>query len=160
VKSELEKCQNYLTDNIIDFPMMTIGHFPVSVIFKIHAMVTANVSVGTGIFNEMSQGLSDIFGMTNSASGMALKVNSGEATARAILAKKALSSGANCIIGVDVDYGMTANNAATVNMQGTAVYVENINEILSPQLFCNANKIAEKYTRANEIGRLLRGDID
>ena len=139
--------------------MMTITHMPPNAEYRIKAMVTANVSVGTGLFNELSQGFSDMFGVTNTSSGMAFKINSGEATARAILANKAMEIGANCIVGVDIDYGTTNNNAATVNMQGTAVSISNFNEILDIAEFEKAQKIVSTYQRASELSRALRGDF-
>ena len=75
LRNEMESCQSYFQDHITDFPMMTISQAPVNAKCRIKAMVTANVSVGTGIFNELSQGFSDMFGATNTTSGMAHKIN-------------------------------------------------------------------------------------
>ncbi|MBW6525259.1 YbjQ family protein [Sphingomonas sp. RHCKR7] len=47
----------------------------------------------------------------------------------------ALASGANCILAVDIDYGTTGNNAATVNMQGTAVVIANLSAVLAEDTF-------------------------
>ena len=59
LQSEAERCQAYVKYNIIDFPMMTISHVPPGAKCRIKAMVTANVTVGTGLFSEMSQGFSE-----------------------------------------------------------------------------------------------------
>jgi uncharacterized protein YbjQ (UPF0145 family) len=122
-------------------------------------MITANVAVGTGLFNELSQGFSDFFGSTNTESGMAYKVNSGEAVARSILVQKAIGIGANAIIGVDIDYGTTTNNAATVNMQGTAVFVKNLSEILDEAEFIAAEKIRRTVARVSLLQGWLKGDL-
>lgn len=159
LQAEQESCMSYLKANIVDFPMMTISQVPPGATCRIKGMVTANATVGTGMFSEMSQGFSDMFGMTNTTSGMALKVNSGEATVRAIIANKAIAMGANCVIGVDIDYGVTNNNAATVNMQGTAVLISNLSEILDDAEFAKAEKIATASARVNELGRWLRGEF-
>jgi uncharacterized protein YbjQ (UPF0145 family) len=145
--------------NVVDFPMMTISQVLAGTDCRIKSMVTANVTVGTGLFSELSQGFSDMFGATNVASGMALKVNSGEATARSILVTKAVAMGANCIIGVDVDYGTTANNAATVNMQGTAVVIRNLDAILDTDVLERFGAFEAKLARAQEITRWLAGDF-
>lgn len=159
LEAERESCMGYIKANIVDFPMMTISQVPPGAKCRIKAMVTANATVGTGMFSELSQGFSDMFGMTNTTSGMALKVNSGEATVRAIIANKAIAMGANCVIGVDIDYGVTNNNAATVNMQGTAVSISNLSEILDDVEFAKAEKIATAYSRIKELGRWLRGEF-
>ena len=159
LQAEQESCMGYIKTNIVDFPMMTISQVPPGAKCRIKAMVTANATVGTGMFSELSQGFSDMFGMTNTSTGMALKVNSGEATVRAIIANKAIAMGANCVIGVDIDYGVTNNNAATVNMQGTAVLISNLNELLDEAEFLKAEKIAKAYARVKELGRWLRGEF-
>ncbi len=159
LKGERQECQDYMTANVVDFPMMTISQVPPGAECRIKSMVTANATVGTGMFSELSQGFSDMFGATNVSSGMALKVNSGEATARSILVTKAVAMGANCIIGVDVDYGTTANNAATVNMQGTAVVIRNLDAILDADVLERFGAFEAKLARAQEISRWLAGDF-
>lgn len=159
LKGERQECQDYMKANVVDFPMMTISQIPPGAECKIKSMVTANVTVGTGMFSELSQGFSDMFGATNVNSGMALKVNSGEATARSILVTKAMAMGANCIIGVDVDYGTTANNAATVNMQGTAVVIRNLDAILDEDVLEKFGQFEASLARAQEISRWLAGDL-
>lgn len=160
IQNEAGACRSYIKDNIIDFPMLTINQAPPNADCKIKAMVTANVSVGTGLFNEFGQGFSDLFGVTNTNSGMALKVNSGEATARSIIANKAIAMGANCVIAVDIDYGTTNNNAATVNMQGTAVRIVNLKDILDAPEFEKAQKIEAACARLKQLSLWLKGDFD
>lgn len=160
-EAELAEHSSYFSAHLTDFPMMTVGQLPLAAKYKIKSMVTANVTVGTGFLSEFSQGLSDMFGATNTATGMAYKVNSGEATARSIIINKAMSIGANCVIGVDVDYGTTLNNAATVNMQGTAVVIDNLSDILHEDEFGRALKIRDAYEKAKERRRwaiMLRTD--
>lgn len=154
-----ESCMAYIKANIVDFPMMTISQVPPGAKCRIKGMITANATVGTGLFSEMSQGFSDMFGMTSTNSGMALKVNSGEATVRAMIANKAIAMDANCVIGVDIDYGVTNNNAATINMQGTAVSISNLSEILDDPEFVKAEEIVSAYARIKEVGRWLQDEI-
>ena len=153
VRNQSANAREFIQTHITDFPMMTVDHLPGASTYWIKGMVTANVAVGTGIFSEASQGISDMFGATNTTSGMAKKVNSGEATARTMIANKALSMGANCVIGVDVDYGTTANNAATVNMQGTAVRIANLAEVFDGPELRKAKAFEQAYETIAEMSR-------
>lgn len=160
LNEESERLKKFLASAAPDFPMMTISVLPGQAAFRVLGMVTANITVGTGLFNEFSQGFSDFFGSVNTESGMASKVNKGEAAARSILAHKAIEMGANCIIGVDVDYGVTNNNAATVNMQGTAVQVQDVAAVLSPAGCAASEKISAAWKRLRDVQRWLRGRIE
>ncbi len=148
-----------LQTNIENFPMYTVSTLPEGCRVKLKNMVTANVTVGTGFFNEFSQGVSDMFGAVNVSSGMSHKVNRGEAAARSILVEKALSMGANCILAVDIDYGVTGNNAATVNMQGTAVAVENLDIVMDEQERLGVEIIVEAYRQLLRLDRWRAGDF-
>jgi hypothetical protein len=86
-------------------------------------------------------------------------VNSGEAAARSILANKAMNIGANCVFGVDIDYGTTANNAATINMQGTAICVANLAEILDVTELEKAEKIQQAYDQILIRNDWLKGNF-
>jgi len=159
LNAEVARLRKFLTGAVPDFPMMTIGVLPAHVPFHVLGMVTANITVGTGLFNEFSQGFSDFFGSVNTETGMTGKVNKGEAAARSILVNKAIQMGANCIIGVDVDYGVANNNAATINMQGTAVDVHDVETVLSPAACTASEKISGAWERLNHVRRWLHGDV-
>ncbi|MCC6940004.1 MAG: heavy metal-binding domain-containing protein [Novosphingobium sp.] len=152
---ELEKYQGIVDANVQVFPMTTTDHLPAAARWLVRGLVTANVAVGTGIFNELSQGLTDLLGATTTTSGMALKVNKGEAAARAILYRKALAMDANFVIGVDLDYGNTVNNAATVNMQGTAIWVENLEAVLAPEQIEDVNAFLQFHKDAVRLTEKL-----
>lgn len=158
LQTELDGLRHSLKVNSQAFPVFTTDRLPDQASYRLVGMITANVSVGTGLFNEFSQGLSDMFGVTNTESGMAFKVNSGEETARAILAQKALALDANCVIAVDIDYGTTLNNAATVNMQGTAAKVEDLSQILEGTALERAKKYLGTHERINMLTGWLNGD--
>ena len=70
-----------------------------------------------------------------------------------------MSIGANCVIGVDIDYGTTANNAATVNMQGTAAVISNLEAVLHADELAKAAALHEAYARIGQLRRWRRGDI-
>jgi uncharacterized protein YbjQ (UPF0145 family) len=159
IDAQIDEQQRYIYSSIVDFPMMTVAFLPSQAEYTIKTMLTANVTVGTGIFNELSQGFSDLFGAVNTETGMAHKVNSGEAAARSILVRKAMAIKANAIIGVDIDYGVTGNNAATVNMQGTAVLISNLDEVLDQDEFSKAKKIWDAHARIGQLQGWRQGDL-
>jgi uncharacterized protein YbjQ (UPF0145 family) len=159
LSGEREQLKTDIEARLSFFPTLTVGVLPQGNAYRAIGLVTANVTVGTGLFNEISQGVSDMFGAVNQSTGMAFKVNKGEAIAKAILVRKALELGANCIIGTDIDYGTTTNNAATVNMQGTAVLVPDLAAILGGRAHEMTVWILWAWSRVQSLSRWLRGDI-
>lgn len=159
IRNKINDSQSYVANSISDFPMFTVHDSGAGSDCKLIGMVTANVTVGTGFFNEFSQGFSDFFGQINAESGMAGKVNSGEAAARSIVVRKALALGANCIFGVDIDYGTTANNAATINIQGTAAVVANLQGVMDARAFERSQKLQEAITNATKYRKWMDGDF-
>lgn len=157
IKDEISKLERNIAQNIPAFPIFTCERLPEGVDVKYVGLVTANASVGTGIFNEFSQGFSDFFGVTNTTTGMAHKVNTGEQAVRSMLAKKAITLGANCVLGVDIDYGATANNAATVNMQGTAALILQLEVVLTPAAYAAAIALKDDFDRMGEHQGWLAG---
>lgn len=159
IEREISERTRFAESRIVDFPMLTLSWLPADAEVRMKNMVTANVTVGTGFFSEFSQGLSDFAGAVNTNSGMSYKVNKGEAAARSILVAKAIALGANCIVGVDIDYGTTGNNAATVNMQGTAVVISNLRTVLDDAAFARAQELQGALERITRLRRLRAGDL-
>ncbi|MBW6528477.1 YbjQ family protein [Sphingomonas sp. RHCKR7] len=160
IDGELAERSRFVEARIADFPMMTLSWLPARADVRLKNMVTANVTVGTGFFSEFSQGFSDFAGAVNVNSGMSFKVNKGEAAARSILVAKALALGANCVLGVDIDYGTTGNNAATVNMQGTAAVIKNLDEVLDEDVYARAEELGQAFGRIAQLKRLRAGQIE
>lgn len=156
---EIAEQTKFIQDRITDFPMFTMSWLPSTADVRLKNMITANVTVGTGFFSEFSQGFSDFTGAVNIASGMSYKVNKGETAARTILVTKAISLNANCVVGVDIDYGTTGNNAATINMQGTAAVISNLDAILHADDFAKAQALRDAYARIAQLSRWRAGDI-
>jgi uncharacterized protein YbjQ (UPF0145 family) len=154
---EIAERTAFLQQHITDFPMFTMTWLPANISVKLKNMVTANITVGTGLFNEMSQSWSDAFGAVSATGGMTGKVNKGEAAARAILVDKAMGMGANCLLAVDVDYGTTANNAATINMQATAALIANLDALLDEAELQRAKALQEAYLRIVQLRRWRAG---
>lgn len=159
IDAELDRQIEFVQSHISYFPMFSTAWLPPSIDVRLMPMITANVTVGTGIFNEWSQGLSDLIGAVNTSSGMSLKVNKGEATARSILVSKARDAKANCIISVDIDYGFTGNNAATINMQGTPASIRNLDSLMEPKDIENAGRLEQAFVRIAQLRRWRTGDI-
>lgn len=159
IDRQIEERTKFIQSRITDFPMFTMSWLPSNAAAKLKNMITANVTVGTGFFSEFSQGFSDFVGAVNVSSGMSYKVNKGEAAARSILVSKALSLNANCILGVDIDYGTTGNNAATINMQGTAALISNLDAILPEQEYARAQALHQAFEKVGQLKRWRAGDI-
>jgi uncharacterized protein YbjQ (UPF0145 family) len=159
LKTQMETLNKGIEQAMAAFPLLTVDVLPGANHYRALGMVTGNVTVGTGLFNEFGQGISDMFGTINQQSGMALKVNKGEAAARAIIVQKAVALGANCIIGVDIDYGITTNNAATVNMQGTAVFVPDLAAVFNQRAADVAEWLAGAMLYGPRLKRWLDGNI-
>ncbi len=159
VEREIADQTRLAHERVIDFPMFTTSWLPATAEIRLKTMITANVTVGTGFFSEFSQGFSDFTGAVNVNTGMSYKVNKGEATARSILVTKAMSINANCVIGVDIDYGTTGNNAATINMQGTAAVISNLDAILHPEELAKMQALQNIHARIIQLRRWRDGDI-
>ena len=65
--------------------------------------------------------------------------------------------GANCLLAVDVDYGTTANNAATINMQATAAFIANLDALLDETELQRAETLQEAYRRIVQLRRWRAG---
>lgn len=156
---ETKERTKFIQEHITDFPMFTLSWLPSHADIKLKNMITANVTVGTGFFSEFSQDFSDFTGAVNITSGMSYKVNKGEASARSILVTKAMSLNANCVVGVDIDYGTTSNNAATLNMQGTAAVVSNLDAIMHADDFAKAHALQATYERIAQLRLWREGDL-
>ncbi len=159
IATELTEKSALAQERVVNFPMFTMSWLPAGTQVRFKNLVTANVTVGTGFFSEFSQSFSDFAGSVNANSGMSYKVNKGEAAARSILVMKAKSLNANCIVGVDIDYGTTTNNAATINMQGTAATIDNLSDVLAPDALARAQDLDDLYARIAQLERWRTGDI-
>lgn len=155
LRKEEEKIISELESRASDFPMFTVDVLPSGIKYVLKNMVTANVTVGTFIFNEFSQAINDTLGSATSKTGNALKANKGEDAAKSILIAKAKKMKANIILGVDIDYGTTVNNAITVNMQGTAAFVENLSQLIAEEEIVKLMEIEKLEERLHLLQELL-----
>ena len=85
---------------------------------------SGNVVLGTGIFSELSAGLSDLFGAANAAMGE--KLDKAKRLAIERLIENCILSGANAALGIDVEIMSLAGNMIVASATGTAVRIEPI----------------------------------
>lgn len=84
--------------------------------------VTAETVLGMGMFKTLLASVSSVAGVESEAFNEKIK----EAKTKAIyeMKKKALETGANAIIGIDIDFSMIAVDMIVIIASGTAVIVE------------------------------------
>jgi uncharacterized protein YbjQ (UPF0145 family) len=84
-------------------------------------------TLGTGLFSEFGSDISNIFGteagMLNSKMDASLK------KCKNAMRAMAYELGANAVIGVNFDFSTNSKDATTVAAQGTAVFIENLDEV-------------------------------
>jgi uncharacterized protein YbjQ (UPF0145 family) len=140
----LDKTKKELEQNLLSFPIATL-HSPYNWHYEVIGMVTAQANLGTGIFSELSTSLHDIMGTQSERYNA--KILTGEESCKNMLRAKAISNGANAIIGVDIDYSEigSGKGLVLVCMAGTAVRVSNT-EILGEV----AKRAIERIHELNE----------
>lgn len=107
-----------------DFKCTTGYNFEKYEITDYKEIVSGEIVLGTGIISELGGEINDLFGTT--ASGYQGKLAQAKNTALHIIRDKALSLGANALIGIDFDIMTIANNMIVVSANGTAVVIEKI----------------------------------
>ena len=90
-------------------------------------IVSGEVVIGTGYFSEFLASASDLFGTTSTA--FSDKMGLVKDKALEILIQKAISKGANAVIGIDFDYLTFANNMMGVSANATAVVIEETDKL-------------------------------
>ena len=84
-------------------------------------VISAGVVQGTGIFAEFSADVNDLFGLESQS--FAGKVSVCREAAMKMLESKAISIGANALLGIDFDMSTLRNNMISIMVTGTAVYI-------------------------------------
>jgi uncharacterized protein YbjQ (UPF0145 family) len=95
--------------------------------YKLIDMVSFQSTLGTGFFSEFGSDISNILGTESKM----INKKMGESLDRCKNAMRALAYelGANAIIGVSFQLSTNTRDATTVAAQGTAVFIENIDEV-------------------------------
>ena len=114
-------------DNLKRNYMVTTGYnFEGYKIEEYRKVVSGSVVLGTGFLSEFNASISDLFGAKSDT--FADKLETAKDAAYDKMVIKAMSTGANAIIGVDFDYITFENNMIGVVANGTAVVIEKVEE--------------------------------
>jgi uncharacterized protein YbjQ (UPF0145 family) len=115
--------ENKIAQLIKYIPVIT-SHSPLDWDYQAIEIVTAQTTLGTGVVNDFTSGINDLFGTSSGSSNRKLK--KGENVCFDILRKEAIDQGGNAVIGTDIDYGeIGTSQMLMVCMAGTAVYLKN-----------------------------------
>ena len=118
--------QRRLSD-INDMPVVTVSTLPNNARYFLIGAVNFQSTLGTGFFNEVGSVVSNVLG-TESA-GLNSKVAESLVKCKQALKQQSYAIGGNAVIGVTFDISVNSRDAATVTTQGTAIFVENIDEV-------------------------------
>lgn len=103
--------------------LMTSGYnFEGYDIIAYHGVICGESVLGTGFMSSWSASFSDVFGVESDSFIEKLQEARKAATSRAI--ERAVKTGGNAIIGVDIDYTMFTSNLIGVIFNGTSVTVK------------------------------------
>jgi uncharacterized protein YbjQ (UPF0145 family) len=105
----------------------TVPFLPPDARYKLIDVVSFQSTLGTGFFNEFGSDWSNIFG--TEAKSMNAKMTKSQEKVKDVLKTLAYRLGANAVIGVDFDFSTNTRDATTVAATGTAVFIENIDEV-------------------------------
>lgn len=109
-----------LENELLERIFITTGYnFQGYDITKYLGVLSGDVVIGTGMLTEISASLSDFLGLNSEK--FAIKMEEGKNLATKKLLKKALTLGADGVIGIDFDYITFSNNMIGVSVNGTAV---------------------------------------
>lgn len=105
--------------------MVTTGYnFEGYRIVEYKKVVSGSTVLGTGFLSELNASISDLFGAKSDTFADKLETAKDAAYDKMII--KAMSTGANAIIGVDFDYITFENNMIGVVANGTAVVIDKV----------------------------------
>lgn len=107
--------------------VVTLSTLPIHAKYRIIDMVSFQSTLGTGFFSEFGSDISNIFG--TEVNMMNEKMNTSVNKCKDAMRVLAYNIGANAVIGVDFDFSSNTRDATTVAAQGTAIYLENIEEV-------------------------------
>jgi uncharacterized protein YbjQ (UPF0145 family) len=108
-------------------PVVSVDVLPPNAKYQMIDMISFQSTLGTGFFSEFGSDISNIFG--TEAKMMNKKIGTSIEKCKHALRFMAYQLGANAVIGTDFDLSTNTRDATTVAAQGTAIYVENIDEV-------------------------------
>ncbi len=150
VKELIRKQQGYINELLVNMPIVTINN-PQNWDYQIFGIVTAQSALGTGLFSELDQSISDIFGTQSNSLNSKLRI--GEQSCFAQLRYKTIEMGANAVVGADIDFAELggARGMVMVCSSGTAVYVKNMAEVMGNEIETIINEAEAKYMELKKI---------
>jgi uncharacterized protein YbjQ (UPF0145 family) len=108
-------------------PIVSVAILPPAAKYKLIDMISFQSTLGTGFFSEFGSDISNIFGTESNM--MNKKVETSIDKCKQAMRTMAFQIGANAVIGTDFDFSTNSRDATMVAAQGTAVFIENIDEI-------------------------------
>lgn len=129
-------------------------HSPIGWEYQVLDIVTAQSTIGTGIFTNLKSGFSDIFGQESK--GYNSKIRQGENNCKKSLQMQAARLGADALIGVDVDYGDVGGQQSLmmICMTGTAIRLRN-RDVLPDHKHVRLDQLGELITRFHLVDRVF-----
>lgn len=124
IQRERQQIIDQLNEFKRNFKVTTGYNFEGYRIEEYRKVVSGSVALGTGFLSEFNASISDLFGAKSDTFADKLETAKDAAYDKMII--KAMSTGANAIIGVDFDYITFENNMIGVVANGTAVVIEKV----------------------------------
>lgn len=112
---------------LLKMPVVSVDTLPPGTRYKLIDLVSFQSTLGTGLFSEFGSDISNILG----TEAKMLNSKMGQSVSKCKDAIKALAyrAGGNAVIGVNFQFSTNTRDATTVAVQGTAVFVENVDEV-------------------------------
>lgn len=144
-----------ISTKAISIPVLTT-HYPYNWDYTSLGLVTGQSTTGTGVVTEFTSGFTDFFGAQSKRHNT--KVKKGEDLCLAQIKSQALDYGANAIIAVDIDYSEIGSSKGMilVCMSGTAVKVNNGNEVFGDKTLVDINDINDLQKEDKILADLLK----
>ena len=111
-------------------PVVSVEFLPSVARYKLIDLICFQSTLGTGLFSEIGSDVSNIFG--TEANMLNKKMARSVERCKAGLRVLAFQAGANSVIGSSFVFTTNSKDATTVAAQGTAVFIDNLDEVFSP----------------------------
>jgi len=112
---------------ISKIPIVSVDVLPPNARYWLIDMISIQSTLGTGFFSEIGSDISNFFG--TEAKMMNSKIERSIGKCKDAMRALAHQIGANAVIGADFDFSTNTKDATTVAAQGTAVFIDNIDEV-------------------------------
>lgn len=120
----------FLAEKTKSIRIVSVDILPPCARYTLIDLVSFQSTLGTGVFSEIGSDISNLFG--TESSGFNEKMSTSVEKCKAALRLMAYQKGANAVIGTSFVFSTNSRDATTVAAQGTAVFVENLDEVFRP----------------------------